>query len=229
MQWSAVSYHLKIQKRRTCTKKLWPVNSKSPDSSRPIARTLFQRFFRQNRASVTGSNRFVSIRGIDSSETNSLRAYSLVRKSCLSRIVFTSRYWTNLDLIPTMLLSVLRPTDTTTSRLHTTYSTSVPFASASLSQTSHTSQVAWTEQLWLNMSAWRLPKRRMRDNQDMVLGTTGNHELLVETPSRILFMLSWLEALSIILSTNEAQVPTTITIKMPTFSNLSMVGPRLPT
>ena len=81
--WSVVSCRLKTLRHRTCTRKLWLENSKSLDSSRPIAHTSFRRFFRRSRVSVTGSSRYGSTRGTANSETSSHLVCSRATRSCL--------------------------------------------------------------------------------------------------------------------------------------------------
>ena len=65
---------------------------------------------------------------------------------------FMSKYWMSLGLIPTMLLNVLRPTDTTILLRRTICSTSEPYASKSPLQTSRMSLEVSIEPLLHSMS-----------------------------------------------------------------------------
>ena len=156
MRWFVAFCLSKTLRHQTFTRRSWQVNSKYLASSQLIAHTSLPKFCKLTRMSVMALIKLESILGIDSLETNNHQDSSLARNSCLSKTPFMNKYWMSLDLILTMLLNVLRPTDTTILLRRTICSTNEHYANKSPLQTSHMLPEVSIELLLHSMSEGKL-------------------------------------------------------------------------
>lgn len=114
--WFVDSYHLRILKLQTCTRKYWQVTTKFQSSCLRTVLISFLKFWIRTPRSDMALKKFETILGLNNKKTKCLEACFLGQSRCRSTTSYISRC--SMSLIMTLIIqsSASKPTGTIRSR-----------------------------------------------------------------------------------------------------------------